>query len=122
MPQPHFSFVCPLQIGNASIALPGLNAPSALPMCHIGGNGGIAAIIPSLKAQPNAAFIIPILLRIVAPLFPDAAMSSFISNSSLASKLSKLLSDHGLLDLLPCYKQYLRSEYGCTTDRITVEQ
>ena len=36
--------------------------------------------------------------------------------------LSKLLADLGLEDLLPCYKQYLRSEYGCTTDRITVEQ
>lgn len=36
--------------------------------------------------------------------------------------LSELLADLGLEDLLPCYREYLRSEYGCNTDKITVQQ
>ena len=33
-----------------------------------------------------------------------------------------MLEDLGLEDLLPCYRQYLRSEYGCTSDKIPIEQ
>lgn len=36
--------------------------------------------------------------------------------------LSQLLADLGLSELTPCYRAYLRKEYGCSTDKITVEQ
>lgn len=36
--------------------------------------------------------------------------------------LSQLLADLGLAELMPCYRAYLRKEYGCSTDKITVEQ
>lgn len=36
--------------------------------------------------------------------------------------LSEMLVELGLEDLLPCYREYLRSEYGCTTDKISVQQ
>lgn len=36
--------------------------------------------------------------------------------------LSELIAELGLSDLMPCYRQYLRSEYGCATDKISVRQ
>ena len=37
--------------------------------------------------------------------------------------LSEMLAELGLEDLLPCYRQYLRSEYGCNNaDTISVQQ
>ena len=36
--------------------------------------------------------------------------------------LSQLLADLGLSELMPCYRTYLRKEYGCTSDKISVEQ
>lgn len=36
--------------------------------------------------------------------------------------LSSMLSELGLPELTPCYREYLRSEYGCTTDKLTLEQ
>ena len=36
--------------------------------------------------------------------------------------LSQLLADLGLAERMPCYRTYLRKEYGCTSDKISVEQ
>lgn len=107
------------------------------------------AVIPLAKADPQAMgsaftygrrYALSSMLGIICEEDDDGNAASF--NKSVISKrtgrtvaktdkmpdqknripLSKMLSDLGLEDLLPCYRQYLRSEYGCTTDRITVEQ
>ena len=43
-------------------------------------------------------------------------------SSATRVTLSSMLEGFGLADLLPAYRAYLRSEYGCTTDKISVEQ
>lgn len=42
--------------------------------------------------------------------------------NSARTPLSTMLAGLGLSDLVPCYREYLRSEYGCTTDKLTLEQ
>lgn len=36
--------------------------------------------------------------------------------------LSTLFAELGLAELMPCYREYLQSEYGCSPDKLSVEQ
>lgn len=53
-----------------------------------------------------------------------AGQQNYVKKNQINNRipLSELLTELGLEDLLPCYREYLRAEYGCATDKITVQQ
>lgn len=56
---------------------------------------------------------------------PNASTQANYARKSATNNripLSDMLVELGLQDLLPCYREYLRSEYGCTTDNVTLQQ